>query len=160
MWAHVLTMCAGDFNEDGHSDLVVANYNSNNVSILRGNGDGTFQAAVNHDVGSYPESVVIDDFNADGHSDLAVANRGSNTVSVLCGNGDGTFQDSSSASVGSYPNSVTAGDFDADGKCDLAVANEGSSSVIILRRERRWHVRTRWEPQRSWPASICDGGRL
>ena len=80
----------GDFNGDGKSDLVVANQYSSNVSILLGNGDGTFAAAVNY-AAADPLSVAVGDFNGDGKSDLAVANSGSNTVSILLGNGDGTF---------------------------------------------------------------------
>jgi streptogramin lyase len=82
------------FNGDGKLDLVVANDGSNNVSILLGNGDGTFRAAVNYGVGSgsAPTSVAVGDFNGDGKLDLAVANELSNNVSILLGNGNGTFQ--------------------------------------------------------------------
>ncbi len=70
----------------------MANYDSNNVSVLLGNGDGTFQAAVNYDTGTGPRSIATGDFNSDGNTDLVVANTDSNNVSVLLGNGDGTFQ--------------------------------------------------------------------
>ncbi|MFM6277324.1 MAG: FG-GAP repeat domain-containing protein, partial [Dolichospermum sp.] len=71
----------GDFNGDGKSDLVVANDASNNVSILLGNGAGSFSSATNFNVGVNPLSVVVGDFNGDGKSDLATANFSSNTVS-------------------------------------------------------------------------------
>ena len=64
----------GDFNGDGKPDLAVANSGSNNVSVLLGNGDGTFQAAVNYAAGNAPNSVAVGDFNGDGKADLAVAN--------------------------------------------------------------------------------------
>src|SRR5262249_61310626 len=67
-------------------------FRSAHVSVLLGNGDGTFQAAVNFGVGIRPAVVTVGDFNGDGIQDLAVANNGSNNVSVLLGNGDGTFQ--------------------------------------------------------------------
>src|SRR5712692_2560768 len=86
------SVAAGDFNGDGILDLAVANYASRNVSLLLGNGDGTFQAAQNFDAGSGPTSVAAGDFNGDGILDLAVADFPSNKVSVLLGNGDGTFQ--------------------------------------------------------------------
>jgi hypothetical protein len=64
-------------------DLAVANYGSANVSVLLGNGDGTFQGAVNYGAGDRPASVAIGDLDGNGALDLAVANPGSNTVSVL-----------------------------------------------------------------------------
>jgi len=70
----------------------VANSNSNNVSILLGNGNGTFGAATNFGVaGNVPQSVVVGDFNGDGSQDLAVVNTFSNNVSILLGSGNGTF---------------------------------------------------------------------
>src|SRR5262245_28650548 len=86
------SVAVGDFNGDKVEDLVVANYGSDNVSVLLGNGDGTFQAARNFGVGSDPHSVAVGDFNGDGKPDVAVANQNSDNVSVLLGNGDGSFQ--------------------------------------------------------------------
>ena len=70
---------AGDFNGDGRTDLAVANYSDpgvhgNDVSVLLGNGDGTFQAQVTYAVGTGPTAIVAGDFNGDGRTDLAVAN--------------------------------------------------------------------------------------
>ena len=70
-------LVAGDFNGDGRTDLAVANSGSNDVSVLLGNGDGTFQNQVTYAVGSYPDALVAGDFNGDGRTDLAVANYGS-----------------------------------------------------------------------------------
>jgi FG-GAP-like repeat/FG-GAP repeat len=67
-------VAVGDFNGDGHLDLVVANSGSNSTSILLGNGDGTFQVAQNYDAGYNPVSVAVGDFNGDGYLDLAVSN--------------------------------------------------------------------------------------
>jgi FG-GAP-like repeat len=64
----------GDVNGDGLLDLAVANEGSNNVSVLLGNGDGTFQAARHFPAGSRPLSVAVGDVSGDGHLDLAVAN--------------------------------------------------------------------------------------
>jgi large repetitive protein len=85
-----------------------------------GNGDGTFQAAVNYAVGSWPSSVAVGDFKGDGKLDLAVTNSGSNNVSVLLGNGDGTFGATVNYGAGSGPASLAVGDFNGDGKPDLA----------------------------------------
>ncbi len=76
-------MTAGDFNGDGKLDLAVANYGSNTVSILLGNGDGTFQSHLDYRTGGGPSAVAAADLNDDGGLDLVVANAASNTASVL-----------------------------------------------------------------------------
>src|SRR2546426_457828 len=125
-------LASGDFNGDGKLDLVVANRSSGNVSVLLGNGDGTFQSAVNYDAGIYPQSVAVADFNGDGKLDFAVANFHSGNVSVLLGKGDGTFQTPINYDAADDPHSVAVGDFNGDGKADLAVANLASSNVSVL----------------------------
>ncbi len=85
------SVAIGDVSGDGKPDLVTANSFSNTVSILLGNGDGTFGAKVDYGTGDGPGSVAIGDVSGDGKPHLAVANQESNSVSVLLGNGDGTF---------------------------------------------------------------------
>jgi hypothetical protein len=68
------SVAVSDFNRDGKLDLAVANYGSNDVSVLIGNGDGTFHDAVNYGTGMQPLSVAVGDFNGDGKLDLVVAN--------------------------------------------------------------------------------------
>ena len=129
-WSFSVT--TGDFNADGKLDLATANFNSDNVSVLLGNGLGGFAAAVNFGVGDGPFSVTTGDFNADGKLDLATANSGSDNVSVLLGDGLGGFAAAVNFGVGDGPHSVTTGDFNADGKLDLATANFGSDNVSVL----------------------------
>jgi hypothetical protein len=127
---------------DGRTDLAVVNQfdlvpggasvSSAPISILLGNGDGTFQAAP--DVvanGGAKEAIIATDFNSDGHLDLGVVN-GANYVSILLGRGDGTFERRLLAGVGNYSISVTVGDFNHDGRPDLATANYESGTVSIL----------------------------
>ena len=122
----------GDFNGDGKLDLAIGNLSSATVSILLGNGDGTF--ATKHDfvTGTDPRSIAVGDFNGDGKLDLVVANNVSGTVSILLGNGDGTFAPKMDFPVGVRPRSVVVADFNGDGKLDLAVANHDSNTVSIL----------------------------
>jgi hypothetical protein len=130
-----VSVATGDFNGDGKLDLAVANITAG-VSVLLGNGDGTFQVPVNYAAGLSSFSVAVGDFNGDGKLDLVVTNENSNNVSVLLGNGDGTFQPHVDYGTGSCPISVAVGDFNGDGRLDVAVANSarngGTSSVSIL----------------------------
>jgi hypothetical protein len=99
--SNVVAIAVGDFNGDGNLDLAVANGCTEStcgngspgvISILLGNGDGTFKAAVNYSVGNDPVSIAVADLNGDGKLDLAVVSYWSNSLSILLGNGDGTFQ--------------------------------------------------------------------
>jgi hypothetical protein len=126
------SVATADFDGDGKLDMVVTNGGSNSISILLGNGDGTFRAAVDYPAGTSPSSVAVGDFNGDGKLDLAVANFGSNDVSIFFGNGDGTFQAAVNYAAGTNPSSVAVGDFISDGRLDLAVANFGSLNVSVL----------------------------
>ncbi len=129
-------MAIGDVNGDGKPDMAVANSVSStenySVSVLLGNGDGTFGSAVNFATGSYPVSVAIGDVNGDGKPDLVVANNFGNSVSVLLGVGNGTFGAAATFAVGSSPRSVAIRDVNGDGKPDLVVANFGGNVSVLL----------------------------
>src|SRR5262249_61474473 len=107
-------------------------FGSDNVSVLLGNGDGTFQAAVNFVAGDRAFSVAVGDFNGDGVQDLAVAHGffGSNSVSVLLGNGDGKFQEGVNYGTGFAPIFVAVVDFNGGRGQELAVAMYGSEYGI------------------------------
>jgi hypothetical protein len=128
-----LGLVAGDFNNDGIVDIAVANDLSNNVSILIGKGDGTFQTAVNYATGDGPGAVVIADFNNDGKGDLAVVNTNASTVSILLGNGNGTFLPRTDVAVGNTPVDIALADLNGDGKVDLVTADGADSTISVLR---------------------------
>jgi hypothetical protein len=133
-------VASADFDADGILDLAVADYGTNAVSILRGNGsggvgDGTFTAGPQLAVSGMPWGVLAGDFDEDGVVDLATAGA-AGYVSVLIGNGtegagDGTFAAAADYPLGSAGAALTAGDFDEDGIADLAVAT--GAGVAILR---------------------------
>ena len=130
--APVSAFCA---NLDGNSypDLAVANYWSDNVSILKNKGLGTFQTQVSYPAGSYPTSVFSADLDGDHDLDLAVTNEASDNVSILKNNGDGTFQAKVDYPAGDGPQSVFCADLDGDLDFDLAVANYSSNNISILK---------------------------
>ena len=142
------SVAVADVNRDGKPDLVVANLcvdincvTNGIVSVLLGNGDGTFQTAVTYNSGGYGAvSIVVADVNGDGKPDILVANRcavfiscggtsgghpdSNGIVSVLLGNGDGTFQPAVTYNSGGlFTTSIAVGDVNGDGKPDLVVSN-------------------------------------
>jgi hypothetical protein len=125
-------LTAADFNNDGRLDLAVANSGANTVSILLGNGNGTFGNKVDYAAGNVPVAVAAGDFNHDGILDLAVANQTDNTVSILLGAGGGVFNAQKVYATGNQPSAVVAADLNGDGNLDLAVANRADDTVSIL----------------------------
>ena len=122
----------GDFNGDGKPDLAVTHSDGNRVTILLGNGDGTFRAGSTFAAGNSPLSVTVADLNADGRLDLAVANSGDDNVSIFFGNADGTFRAGSKFPAGIGPRYVAVADFNKDGRPDLATIGEALTASVLL----------------------------
>ena len=99
-----VALAMADFNGDGHPDMVVANQESNTISIFLGLGDGTFPTRTDITVGKAPSAVAVGDFDGDNNMDIAVTNSANNNVAILSGNGDGTF-----STPVTYPTGNTAG---------------------------------------------------
>ena len=122
----------GDFNGDGKPDLAVTDFLSSRLTVLLGNGDGSFHDSGSYATGRRPDAVAAGDFNGDGLIDLAVANFFSGDVTVLLGDGRGSFRDAGSLLVGRRPDAIVSADFNGDGKPDLAVADYATGSVTVL----------------------------
>ena len=133
-------IAVGLVNNDDIPDLVVTNEIANSVSVLIGNGDGTFQAAKNFDTGGSPEAVALADLNGDGKLDIATADLFGDTVedpeddsvSILFGNGDGTFMPRVKVIVPGGPQGIAAGNLDGTGLPDLAVSLSDRDQVVVL----------------------------
>ncbi|HKI31543.1 MAG TPA: FG-GAP-like repeat-containing protein [Gemmataceae bacterium] len=115
---------------NGHVDLVTSNSGDNTVSVLLGNGDGTFQAAQAFAVGSAPYGVAVADLG-NGRADIVTANFGADTVSVLLGNGDGTFQPAQPFTVASAPVAVAVADL-GNGRADIVTTNPSANTASVL----------------------------
>jgi hypothetical protein len=139
------SVAAADLNGDGKLDLVVANFcaaicdnggdQAGSVSVLLGNGDGTFQAATLYSSTAYgTDAVAVADVNGDGKLDIAVSSycgdpKGTfcavepGVVTLLLGNGDGTFQSPTEWEVlAKSTGSVKVADVNGDGKPDIEVS--------------------------------------
>ncbi|TKB73573.1 MAG: CRTAC1 family protein [Nitrospira sp.] len=121
-----------DLNEDGMTDLITTNISSNSLSVLFGNGDGTFKEPMQIDLSKDPRALTLDDFNGDGHLDMAVACSGSDQVAILYGLPQGQFGIGQRYAVHRTPVSIASGDLNGDRKPDLAVALRNDKIAVLL----------------------------
>lgn len=137
-------LAAGDFNSDGHLDLVVTiNDPQTSLSLIAGNGNGTFAAPVNfpNTSGFDSPAVVATDLDNDGRLDVVIGHQiacftapctVAQTITVMRGNGNGTFQPAQEIVVGSGTAKIAVGDFNRDGIKDLGLASDTSRVHILL----------------------------
>ena len=125
-----------DVNGDGKPDLIVANSGGGDqigsVSVMLGNGDGTFQSPSVLLPVANPTSVAVADVNGDGIPDLVVTDAATGTVDVFLGVGNGTFKGPLVSPAGPDPTSVAVADLNGDGIADVVVTNPGTNTVSVL----------------------------
>jgi hypothetical protein len=127
------SVALGDFDGDGSLDVLTSSLNYSTpislqgMSVLLGNGDGTFRGSVEFTTAADASAIAVADLNADGRTDL-VAAFDPGPLSVYLAKGDGKFADPADYSPGIGPVSIAIGDVDRDTKPDLLVANNGGAS--------------------------------
>jgi len=126
-----VAIATGDLNVDSHPDLAVVNQSDNTVSVLLGNGDGTFTAAPNSPLatGQAPSAITITDFNADGNPDIAVTDPVTDSVSVFLGLGQGLFAPAFQLPVGSHPTAILAASLSGASLPDVAITDDPSGAI-------------------------------
>jgi hypothetical protein len=131
-------VAVGDFNHDGNLDIAAVERGPgcDCIVVFLGNGDGTFQSAINTPIlDVVPNELAVGDFDHDGKPDVAVTGAfgSTNQISIWLGNGDGSFHEGNSYALGLSPESVVAVDFNHDGNLDLAVGvSEGYAISVLL----------------------------
>ena len=135
----VTSIAVTDVDSDGGVDLAatvegarVGSSVVSNVTVRRGNGDGTFPTAQSYTVGTRPSAVTSADLDGDAKADLEATNFGSDNVSVLFNNGNAGFQAARNFPAGDGPAFVICPNLNADSFADLAVANQNSNNVSVL----------------------------
>ncbi len=123
---------SGDFNRDGQFDVTVSNRDSAQVSVLLGDGDGTFAPAQNIGVGSAPLGIVSIDVDGDGDLDIVNANRTTSNMSVLLNNGAGVFGAPTFYEGGvSGERALASADMNEDGLIDLVVGGITNQRISV-----------------------------
>jgi hypothetical protein len=126
------TVTTADFNGDGFTDIVTTNISSNTLSLLFGNGDGTFQEQIQLRVCQEPRALVTNDFNLDGSLDIALACSGSDQVSILLGKANSRFEEGAQYPVHRTPVAIATDDVNGDNKPDLVVALRNDKLKVFL----------------------------
>ena len=123
----------GDVNGDGIADLILAVGGpfTSTLTVLLGNGNGTFRPQQTVNSFSSPLALAFADVNSDGKPDLVIGQSVAG-VRVLLGNGNGTFQFPQEFATTGYSRAVAIADLNGDGKPDIVAINSGSSSVSVL----------------------------
>jgi len=123
---------AADFSRDANVDLAVVDLGTQEIAILLGQGNGSFDTFAFYPLGSMPRAACAGDFDSDSILDIAVAVSGANRLEVLLGNGDGTFTSPVPYAADPNPTGLCAADLNLDGFLDLASTCPGGDRVALL----------------------------
>jgi hypothetical protein len=132
------TVVIYDLNLDHKPDLAVANEESNDLTILLGDGKGGFAPAKNSTVpaGHAPNDISVADLNEDGKPDLAIANHDTKYVTILLGDGQGGFAPAANSPVtvqsNPHPHGIATADFNGDRHLDILVESWMDNKVLVL----------------------------
>ncbi|NBB74287.1 MAG: hypothetical protein GVY35_11490, partial [Bacteroidetes bacterium] len=111
---------AGDFDNDGTTDLLVASDGANKLAVFPGDGSGEFGTALETSLSASPTSLDVADLNSDGNLDAVIIARSEQQLITRLGQGDGTFGAPTVLSVASGAKEFTTLDFDGDSNVDVA----------------------------------------
>lgn len=125
-------LTVGDFNNDGGTDIAVANAYHSQIIMLFLAPNGTFVGYSELEGGDTPDSIVSSDLNGDGQTDLAATSRNNNNLSVFLNRGNFNFDGPRPFNVGLAPVDVAAGKLDGDDLPDLVAVNQGGGSISVL----------------------------
>ncbi|MGE3165408.1 MAG: FG-GAP-like repeat-containing protein [Planctomycetota bacterium] len=123
---------SADFNRDGNVDLCVSNGATSTVSVLLGNGNGTFSPQQSIPVGGAPRGIVVIDVDGDGDMDIVNANSSSSNMSVMLNNGSGVFGSPTfyeSGLNGEWP--ASAADLNEDGIMDIVIGSVSADQIGV-----------------------------
>src|SRR6185295_7650117 len=130
----------GDYNRDGHADFISSNSDASTVSVVLGNGDGTFVDSSHFSAGPRPQNMVSADFNSDGVPDLALVSlqaNGPQSLTVLLGKRGGGFATKIVTPISGSITGLVASDLNQDGHADLLLSNFGipnsnAGGIVVL----------------------------
>lgn len=141
----------GKFNQDNIDDLAFADQTSNKLTVLTGNGNGTFSDHLSFNTQTNPHTISTADLNKDGTLDFITTNREAGSISVL--NGTGGFGLTKNFAVGIRPISLVTDDFNGDSNKDVLLVDIGTSSLILMTNTGTGNL------QNAFKQSFYGGGR-
>ena len=130
--AGTIGVLAADFNHDGKADVAALSARQANLTVMLGNGDGTFGARAAYRVGGDPWEVAAGDLNRDGNLDVLATTGLPDELRILYGTGTGSFVGPRVFAAGDLPTGIATGDFNGDGQPDVALASFGEDYVTVL----------------------------
>jgi len=158
-------LAAGDINKDGNLDFVTSNYGHHSVSVMLGNGKGSFAPAPASPfkVGRGPYPLVLGDVNQDGNLDIITPNVSSNNVSMLLGDGKGDFSSAPNSpfAVETRPYFATTGDLNGDGNPDIITSHDDINKISFLLGDGKGGFKAAPSSpldigKRGWKAEVAD----